>query len=418
MFYNVGMKRKASYSDGVHLIRFAAILWIGYLAILAIINQSLWDPRQVSFNTLFYYLLLIIVALICLCLSYWRWLQRKLEAYFLPIIIGIITIFPILATLGIIRLFPRTPMLDPQSSVLRLIPFFLVGFLLVAWQYRWPYMLLIILAITGLNLSMIWSFPSPERAPFQGALTTTLIQTVIFLAVGFSISFLMTRLKKQQRSLEEANLRLTHYASTLEQLATTRERNRLARELHDTLAHTLSGLSVQLEAVKAYWEVDPKMARSSLEISLKTAHSGLEETRRALKALRASPLDDLGLVRAMRNMIEEMANRANLKLDLFITDNLPALAPDVEQSIYRIAQESVTNTTKHAGAKNLSVRMELIGEKVVFLVHDDGAGFNVEEGVNSGHFGLTGMKDRAEIIGGTLDVNSLPGQGTTIKLTL
>ena len=73
------------------------------------------------------------------------------------------------------------------------------------------------------------------------------------------------------------------------QLATSRERNRLARELHDTLAHTLSGLSVQLETIKAYWDVDSQMARSSLDKSLEVAHSGLEETRRALKALRASP---------------------------------------------------------------------------------------------------------------------------------
>ncbi len=315
MFYNYDVKRINSYLDALHLVRFAAILWIGYLAVLAIINQSIWDPRQVSINTLYYYFMLGVVALICLGLTYWSWVQEKLGKALLPLIIAIITVLPMLATWGIIKLFPRTPMLDPQGSVLRLIPFFLVSFLLVAWRYRWPYMLLIILATMGLNVAIVWSFPSPGPAPFQGALTATLIQTVVFLAVGFSISFLMTKLKNQQRSLEEANLRLTHYASTLEQLATSRERNRLARELHDTLAHTLSGLSVQLEAIKAYWDVDPKMARSSLENSLETAHSGLQETRRALKALRASPLDDLGLVQALRNMIEEMASRANLKLD-------------------------------------------------------------------------------------------------------
>lgn len=111
----------------------------------------------------------------------------------------------------------------------------------------------------------------------MGGLIVTLIQVVIFLAVGFSISYLVTRLRLQQESLEAANIRLTHYASTLEQLATSRERNRLARELHDTLAHTLSGLSVQLETLKAYWDVDQRTARSILEKSLEMAHLGLEE---------------------------------------------------------------------------------------------------------------------------------------------
>ena len=416
--YNSSVKKTAGLSDTIHLIRFAAFLWIGYLALLAIINQSLWDPRQVSFNTLFYYLLLAIVALLCLVLAYWPWAQERLGNNFLPLIIGMITVLPMLATWGIIQVFPHTPMLDPQGSILRLIPFFLVAFLLVAWRFRWPYILLIILVITGLNLVIIWSFPSPGPSPFRGALTATLIQTVLFLAVGFSISFLITRLKRQQQSLEEANLRLTHFASTLDQLATTRERSRLARELHDTLAHTLSGLSVQLEAIKAYWDVDPKLARSSLETSLVTAHSGLEETRRALKALRASPLDDLGLAQAMRSMIESTANRNNLTLDLQIAENLPVLSPDVEQSIYRITQESITNVVNHAQARNLTVKLGFIDGKIVLTIRDDGVGFNTENNKHSSHFGLSGMRDRAEIIGSKLDIMSKPGQGTIVQLTL
>jgi signal transduction histidine kinase len=95
---------------------------------------------------------------------------------------------------------------------------------------------------------------------FYGGITVPLIQTIIFLAVGFSISYLMSRLKGQQQSLEDTNIRLTHYASTLEHLATSRERHRVARELHDTLPHTLSGVSVQLEMIKAYWDVDPQTA--------------------------------------------------------------------------------------------------------------------------------------------------------------
>ena len=246
----------------------------------------------------------------------------------------------------------------------------------------------------------------------------TLIQTVVFLAVGFSISYPMSRLREQQQSLEAANIRLTHYASTLEHLATSRERNRLALELHDTLAHTLSGLSVQLETVKAYWDVDQQTARSILDKSLAAAHSGLEETRRALKALRASPLDDLGLALAISKMAEDAAARANLALEMPEIIMMPPLSPDVEQCIYRVAQEAVTNVVKHASAKKLTVKLEFIEGKATLTVRDDGVGFDIEKINETSHFGLAGMQERARLVGGELDIISKPGDGTTIQLTI
>jgi signal transduction histidine kinase len=416
--YNTGMKQKILYADAVHLVRFAAFLWLGYLAVLAVINQSFSNPRDFNFSTLYYYTLLACVALICLGLSYFSWLQEKLSKTFLPILIGIMTVLPMFITWEFIRLFPRSSILDPQSAVLRLIPFLMVGFLLVAWRYKWYYMLLIILGITLLNLGIIWSFPTRDPSPFRGGLTTTLIQSVIFLAVGFSISFLMNRIRKQQQSLEEANLNLTHYASTLDQLATTRERNRLARELHDTLAHTLSGLSVQLETIKAYWDVDPKMAREALERSSTAAHTGLEETRRALKALRVSPLADLGLTQALTILAKDSASRSNLKLDLSIAEKLPVLSPDVEQCIYRVAQEAITNAVNHAQPTLLKVKLENLDDHVKLTVQDNGSGFDLEKSTNPDHFGLTGMQERTQLVGGELKIQSIPGSGTQILLII
>jgi signal transduction histidine kinase len=421
MDYNEIVKSETYLADPIRVIRFAAILWLVYLAVLAAITQSFWDPRtfwfpqRINTDTL-YYVLLGLVALLCLVLSYWPWIQKKLGRAFLPIIIIIITIMPILVSWITIRLFRGPLTLDAEGSVLRLLPFLLVGFLLVAWQYKWQYMLLIILVITVLNVNVI--LYAPGALLFRGALIVPLIQAVVLLAVGFSISYLMGRLRKQHQSLEEANVRLTHYASTLEQLATTRERNRLARELHDTLAHTLSGLSVQLETIKAYWDVDHKMAQSSLEKSIAVAHSGLEETRRALKALRASPLDDLGLEQAIKTMVEGIAIRANLALELSITDKLPVLSPDVEQCVYRVAQEAVTNVVNHANAKTLTVKLESQNGKTTLIVHDDGSGFDMEKIDKSGKFGLIGIQERAQLVGGILDITSKPGQGTTVQLTV
>lgn len=412
------MKSKISFADPIRVIRFASILWICYIVALAIISESFGDPRRGSTET-YFYLMLGAVALVCLGLSFWSWIQDRLGRFFVPIMITFITATPILVTWIYIRLFPWNAFIDSQGLILRLIPFLLVGFLLIAWQYKWPYMLLIVLGIATLNTSLIWSFPSPGARPgslpFRGVITIPLIQTAVFLTVGFSISFLMSRLRKQQESLETANVRLTHYSSTLEQLATTRERSRLARELHDTLAHTLSGLAVQLETIKAYWDVDHGMARISLEKSIATAHSGLEETRRALKALRASPLDDLGLGEAIKMMAANLTTQANLSLNLSIANSIPVLSPDVEQAIYRITQEAITNVISHANAREIDVQLAYSDGKIRLIVHDNGSGFDVEKAYKSNQYGLTGMKERAEMVGGELNITSKIGHGTTVQ---
>jgi signal transduction histidine kinase len=425
MEYNIHMKEVRPHADVLRLIRFAAFLWIGYLIALALINQAFPPTRPLPLPSpppqhtdYLYYIVQGFIALLCLVLAYWPWIQERLRRAFVPLIITIITVMPFIVHLLMIRLFPFSPQFSREGPVLTLLPFLFVGLLLVAWQYKWQYTLYIILGVAGLNLGLLWSFSAPSKSPFQGGLVVTLTQVVIFLALGFSISYLMSRLREQQQSLEEANIRLTHYASTLEHLATSQERNRVARELHDTLAHTLSGLSVQLETVKAYWDVDQQAARSILDKSLTAAHSGLEETRRALKALRASPLDDLGLALAIRNMIEEAAARANLTMDLSITDKMPALSPDVEQCIYRVAQEAVTNVVKHANAKNLTVKLEFIEGKVTLMVSDDGVGFELEKSDKTSQFGLAGMRERSQLVGGELKIVSKPGDGTTVQLTV
>ena len=421
LIYNVLVKSRTSFADAVRLIRFSALLWIGYLVLLAVISQSFPGPRLMS---LLYYVVLGCLAVLCLILAYWNWIQERLGKAFIPLVVAIITILPVIFSNMISRLpfaFPGPlgpRFTTPESLVLVVFPFLFVALMLVAWQYKWQYVLLVILGTAGLDFGMIWSFTGPGSPPFLGGITVTLIQTIIFLAVGFSISYLMSRLKGQQQSLAEANTRLTHHASTLEHLATSRERNRVARELHDTLAHTLSGLSVELEAVKAYWDLDTQKARSTLETSLKAVHSGLEETRRALQALRASPLDDLGLSLAVRTMVEGTAARTNLALNLSIADRLPSLSPDVEQCVYRVAQEAVTNVTKHAKARTLTVNLESTEEKVTLTVHDDGVGFDVEKKDKANHYGLEGMQERAQLVGGELTVTSRPGEGTTVKLVV
>jgi signal transduction histidine kinase len=244
-----------------------------------------------------------------------------------------------------------------------------------------------------------------------------IIRTITFVATGIFINMLVTRLREQSESLRQANANLGHYASTLEQLTVSRERNRLARELHDTLAHSLTALSVSLETVKAYFDIDKEKTRELIDKSLDATRQGVYETRRALKALRASSLEDMGLALAVQRTAESAASRFNLNLKLDLQSPMPSLSPDVEQTIYRIAQESIENIVNHSYAKNFSVHLANNGHTTL-TIQDDGIGFDSEAKGPTGHFGLVGMHERAELAGGMLKIESEKGKGTKVVLTI
>jgi signal transduction histidine kinase len=294
----------------------------------------------------------------------------------------------------------------------------LIALLLVAWQYKWQHILLYSLVIALVNIGILWALSPNDIAMYSNGLFAVMTQIFAFLVVGFFISVIVKWLRNQRRELEEANLKLTNYAQTLEDLAINKERSRIAQELHDTLSHTLSGLSVQLEAMKAYWDVDPTTARKRLDKSLVAIRSGLEETRRILMALRAKPLEDLGLAPAIRQMAEETTAHARIGLDLIIAENIPSLPPSVEQCFFRVAQEAITNVIKHAKAQRLTVKLELKENKVILTVQDNGVGFDVKAINGDQHFGLMGMKERVKFVKGELNINSQPGVGTKVQLII
>jgi signal transduction histidine kinase len=210
---------------------------------------------------------------------------------------------------------------------------------------------------------------------------------------------------------------LGQYANTLERLATSRERNRLARELHDTLAHTLSGVAVNLEAIKIMLFPGQTEVSSMVDHSLSATRMGLEETRRALQDLRAQPLEDLGLELALRNLVQALADRAAIETEVDISPNLPALPPEVEQSIYRIAQEALENVAQHASAQHASLGLKTNGKMIELTVADDGGGFDPKSVSGDGRFGIKGMQERAAVVGGSLSVGSRSKRGTIVRFT-
>jgi signal transduction histidine kinase len=228
----------------------------------------------------------------------------------------------------------------------------------------------------------------------------------------------VTSQRIQRQALLDANVKLSQYARTAEQLATSRERNRLARELHDTLAHTLSAQTVNLEAIKLMIPSEKSEIHAMLAQSLDNTRKGLAETRRALKDLRSKQLEDLGLGIALRHLAQDIAQRGTLRLEIDLPDRLPDLPSQTEQSLYRIAQEALENVVRHANANSISLRLAQDGSALCLSIADDGDGFNVDDPTVSERLGIRGMAERAALAAGSIQVQSQPGGGTVVNFTV
>jgi signal transduction histidine kinase len=225
------------------------------------------------------------------------------------------------------------------------------------------------------------------------------------------------QLREQASALSQANAGLREQASVVEQLATARERNRLARDLHDTLAHSLAALIVQLDVINTLLRSEPEAAQAELITARAAAHEGLQEARQAIRDLRVSPFEDLGLARALERTARDFSERTGLQVEWQISDPAAALPDEKAAQIWRIAQEALNNVERHAGARHVSIGLTHDRSQLIMRVSDDGRGFDSTT-VNADRFGLTGIRERAAMIGGQLDVDSAIGRGTTVQLRL
>lgn len=310
------------------------------------------------------------------------------------------------------------PNFTVQDSAWSMLLSLMVPLVMVAWQYDFKRVMGYILLAFLVEVPLLLFFYDPQMGSIvESLLFAGIVRTIIFMAVGYILTQMIGAQRQQRRELALANNKLREHAATLEQLTISRERNQMARELHDTLAHSLSAVSVQLEAVDSVFESSPGEARHLLRKALAQTRSGLAETRRALQSLRASPLDDLGLKLALETVAHSVAKRSGVKLQLQLED-IGELAAEREQNIYRVAQEAMTNALLHAQAKTLWVELHQTDNQVVLTVRDDGRGFDLTNLTHVDRYGLRGMKERAELIGGQLQIEGGVGKGTTVKLSV
>lgn len=359
------------------------------------------------------------VPLLLLVWTWVPWWHQRLGRAFLPLVLTIgstnLIVEKYLTLAWLVQ--PTQQELNCLLLMVRLWFIFQVITILVAWQYSLGWVLLTSLLLSFADGVSSLPFTQPSSSLYALVIFMFAGRTFSVTTMALGVGWLMKRQREQQHALAAANKQLAQYAATTEQLAASQERNRLARELHDTLAHSLSGVTVQLEAVQALWDVNGAAARKMLDQATSTTRSGLTEARRALQALRAKPLEDLGLALAVSHLAESLAARTGLNLDMDVRNHLEHLAPDVEQCVYRVAQEALTNVARHADARSLHVALTHDRAHMILIVADDGRGFDPAS-VNGAHFGLKGLRERAEMIGGRLDVDSQPRHGTTVRLEI
>ena len=195
-------------------------------------------------------------------------------------------------------------------------------------------------------------------------------------------------------------------------LARAEERTRIAREIHDTLAQGLTAIGLDIEGALLHLADSPGRARERLERALATARGSLEEARRSVLDLRATPLAGRPLADALAALGRTFTSETGVRLDVRAEDG-GALPLRVEAELYRIAQEALANVRRHARATQVEITLRATARSVVLSVRDDGVGFAPGR-TEAGHHGVLGMRERARLLGGGLRVNSRPGRGTTV----
>ena len=201
------------------------------------------------------------------------------------------------------------------------------------------------------------------------------------------------------------------------QLGVSEERNRLAREIHDTLAQGLTAVALKLETADALLESEgqPERVRQVVQEALALTQANLEEARRSVLDLRAAPLEGKTLVGALNELVVECARRGKLNVRFDHVDASRPLPARIEIGLYRIVQEALTNVQRHSHAAQASVQLIVMPRQIELTITDDGVGFDPEH-EPEGHYGLVGMRERASKIGATIKFDSKVGTGTAVTV--
>jgi signal transduction histidine kinase len=222
-----------------------------------------------------------------------------------------------------------------------------------------------------------------------------------------------SQLENTLQELAETYGQLRQYAVRIEDQATLQERNRIAREIHDGLGHTLAAQMIQINNALLFWQSDGERALSFLKQSKQLGSEAFVEIRKSVSMLR-NPIHDQSLAMSLNKLLADFQQTTKIEVNAILGDT-SALSMDVITALFRIIQESLTNISKHSQATKIHIKLQQ-SEMVSLSIEDNGQGFNATQ--NTTGFGLQGMRERAVALGGHLTIRSQPGQGCAISVIL
>jgi signal transduction histidine kinase len=194
--------------------------------------------------------------------------------------------------------------------------------------------------------------------------------------------------------------------------AALEERQKLARELHDSVSQALYGIALGAKTARTLLERDPKEVADPLDYVLSLSEAGMAEMRALIFELRPESLESEGLVAALEKQAAALRARHGIEVEAVLCEE-PEASLEAKEAVYRIAQEALHNTVKHAHANKVEINMECDPGRITLELSDDGIGFDMQDDF-PGHLGLRSMRERASRLGGTLEVETAPGEGTRI----
>lgn len=244
---------------------------------------------------------------------------------------------------------------------------------------------------------------------------------ILYFIAIFAVTLLRADASQQETQqvldeLHDAHRQLQAYAAQVEELAVAEERNRLSREVHDTLGHRLTVSIVQLEGAERLVVKQPDRATAKIATVRQQLDEGLGELRRTVAMLRAPSETDLALPKVLIQLAKEFEEATQLSIQVSVPDSLPRLSDGYRLALHRVAQEALTNIQRHAQAKHAFVSLQLSSTAITLQIKDDGIGISNEAEVKG--FGLRGIHERAAQLGGDVQVTAVSPQGTSLVFRL
>ena len=295
----------------------------------------------------------------------------------------------------------------------------LMGEMLGFFRDRLLYAALGILALLGLAISLMVYLTDWEIRTFLFTVFPLMAFVITFVTLFMREAEARRAAQESAKELQEANRQVIQYASKAEEMAMATERERLARELHDTLSQGLSGLVLQLDAAHAHLKRgSAERAEEILLDAINRAREALRESRRAISDLRTSTAEEQDLESRLLREVTRFTMTTGIPCDFEY--NLPGEpAAASADHLLRIVSEGLSNIARHAQAEHARMSFSQAEQSLVVTIIDDGIGFDpAGEPPKGGHFGIIGMRERARLMGGSLAITSAPGEGTRLRLEI